>query len=762
MARKILIRTGKILFWILLFVLAVAGALEVNLLGGFGSSPSKQEILNPLQSKVTEIYTKDSVLLGRLFKEDRSPVQFSEISPILIEALIATEDIRFYKHPGVDFVALASSMLSTAQGDRRGGSTISQQLAKNLYKTRFDSQSGWFNKIPGLGVLSVKFKEWITALKLEANYSKNEILAMYLNTVSFGNNAYGIRAASKRYFGKEPADVTVVEAATLIGLLKGTSYYNPMRFPDRALERRNVVLLQMSKAGYLTADSLTFASERPLGLYVDGENNRISEDSYLRRAVEKWLLPWAEERGIDLYEAGYTIYTTIDSRVQQHAEEAMSEQMKILQRRLENSWAGEQPWRDSEQNVIPDFLENLAKKTAAYKGLSEKFESQPDSVWHYLQKKKKMTVFSWNGPREVQYSTMDSLKHYAMMLNIGFVSMDPFDGSIRAWIGGIDFEHFQFDHVMQAKRQPGSTFKTFAYLAALESGMTPCDQFIDKPVHIQFEGEDGEEIWSPKNADWTFSGMNMSLRWAMARSINSITAQITEKVGWDKVVEAANRSGIKSKLRSVPSVSLGSSEVNVLEMVNAYSTFMNQGKRVEPRLISHILDADQKEIYRSEAVAEQVIDPEVAWLMTYMLRGAMDEPGGTSQGLWEWDLFRKGNHIGGKTGTSSDYVDSWYMGLTKDLVTGIWIGCDEQSIHFRNSQTGEASRTALPVFGRYMEKLYKDKSLSYDYGSFPEPSGEIKRKYKCPTLYVAPIDTIPSPELLLPDPGIQLPDIVVN
>src|SRR5690606_10989485 len=328
----------------------------------------------------------------------------------------------------------------------------------------------------------------------------------------------------------------------------------------------------------------------------------------------------------------------------------------------------------------------------------------------------------------------DSLKHYVSMLNTGVMAMDPYNGEIKVWVGGINHRYYKFDHVNQAKRQAGSTFKPFVYLTALENGMEPCDKYEDKPVRLDFVNKQGEkEVWEPKNADWNFSYRNMSLRWAMARSLNTITAQITKDVGWDKIVETAHRCGIESHLESVPSVGLGSNDVSVFEMVNAYATFMNEGKRVEPVLVSKIYDNNGQLIASFKTKEEQVVDAENAWLMTYMLRGTIEEPEGTSQALWEWDLFGNENQIGGKTGTSSDYVDGWYMGVTKDLVAGVWVGCDEQSIRFKSSQTGEGSKTALPIYAAFMEELYKQPELGVTKGKFPDPKIDIKKKYNCPS-----------------------------
>ena len=736
--------------------------VEVNFLWLFGYSPTARDIRKPIQNIASEVYTADSVLIGRYFKEDRSPVPYDSISSAVIDALVSTEDVRFFSHHGVDYVAIVSSIVSAVQGDPRGGSTITQQLAKNMYRTRYSQSTGLLDRVPGVGVLAFKLKEWLTAYKLESNYGKKDILTMYLNTVSFSNNAYGIKTVARRYFSKEASELTAAEAAVLVGMLKGTTLYNPVRNPDRSLERRNVVLGQMHSAGVLTDVAFEEAKAEPLGLRLGDTEERGNNDSYLRTAVERWLEEWCAENGYDIYVDGLKIYTTIDSRVQRHAEQAVTDQMGVLQQRLEYAWNGEVPWRDAEGNVIDGFLERLAERTTYYAQLNKKYGGNKDSIFHYLSLPKTMEVFTWDGPQEVQYSSMDSLAHYATMLNTGLMTMDPYNGEIKAWVGGINHDYYQYDHVFQSKRQAGSTFKPFAYLAALEAGMSPCDKYTDEFVRINYIENGEDKVWEPKNADWVFSGREMSLRWAMGRSVNSITAQITEDVGWDKVVDAAHRCGITSDLASVPSVSLGSNDVSVFEMVNAYATFMNKGLRVEPILVSEIVDYQGRTVASFKTTATRVISEEVAWLMGYMLRGTMEEPEGTSQGLWEWDLWRNGNQIGGKTGTSSDYVDGWYMGVTKDLVTGVWVGCDERSIHFRNSQTGEGSRTALPIFGKFMEQLYHDDSLAYNYGPFPEPGVEITREYDCPSPRIIRPDSTAIDSILpleLPD---SLPEIPVD
>lgn len=726
-------------------------AVQLNFLWLFGYSPTKKDIILPTLNVSSELYTADSVLIGRYFQEDRDPVSYDSISENILNALIATEDVRFYKHSGVDFFGLFSGIVSTLRGDKRGGSTITQQLAKNLYRTRYAQSQGLLGHIPGLRMAVTKFKEWLTAYKLESRYEKNDIITMYLNTVSFSNNAYGIKSASIRYFNKHPKDLTAPEAAVLVGMLKGTTLYNPIRNPKKSLERRNVVLGQMQKEGYISNEEFTSLSKVPLGLNLNSQEARGANDSYLRAAVEKWLEKWSEENDVDIYTAGLKIYTTIDSRMQKIAEEAVSKQMKELQRRLDNVWGDELPWRDKSGAVIEGFLEDKARKLPIFKSLMEEYKDE-QRVFDILSQPKKMRVFTWDDPaKEVNMSTLDSLKHYLTMLNTGMMAMNPYNGQIKVWVGGINHQYYKFDHVNQARRQAGSTFKPFVYLTALESGMTPCDTYEDKPVRLDFVNKKGEqEVWEPKNADWTFSYRKMSLRWAMARSLNTVTAQITRDVGWDKIVETAHRVGITSHLESVPSVGLGSNDVSVFEMVNAYATFMNEGKRVEPILVSKIYDSDGNMIASFETKQKQVIDPENAWLMTYMLRGTMEEPGGTSQALWEWDLFGNNNQVGGKTGTSSDYVDGWYMGVTKDLVAGVWVGCDEQSVHFKNSHTGEGSKTALPIYALFMEELYKHPELGVTQGEFPEPKVEIKKKYYCPSPRItisAPADSTAGPDI---------------
>ncbi|TDQ12070.1 transglycosylase domain-containing protein [Pedobacter metabolipauper] len=737
-------------------------ALQLNFLWLFGYSPTRHDVQSPTQRVGSELYTSDGKLIGRYYKENRTPVNFSEISPSVINALVATEDVRFYKHMGIDFRSLLSSGISTATGDKRGASTITQQLAKNLYRTRYNKSQGLLSHIPVLRTLIPKLKEWMTAVKLESNYEKNDIITMYLNTVSFGNNAYGIKTASRIYFDKEANTLDVPEAAMLVGMLKGTSMYNPIKNPDKALERRNVALAQMNKYDYISAAQLNTYKNTPLKLKEGRIDNGSDGDSYLRAAVDKYLEKWCEENNYDLYEDGLKIYTTIDSKLQKYAEEAVQEQMKILQKRFYNVWGNENPWEDSEGNKV-DYPNRAMKNLPIYSLLQKKYKDTPDSVDAYFNKKKKMKIFTWKGDRDTLFSTLDSISYYGKIMNTGMMTLDPFNGKIKVWVGGIDHKFFKYDHVNQSKRQAGSTFKPFAYLAALESGMSPCDTFTDKPVSIAYQENGKTEYWEPKNADWSYSYREMSLRAAMGKSVNTVTAQVTEKVGADNVVKWAHETGIESNLASVPSVSLGPNDVSVFEMVRAYGTFLNDGIKTDPILVEKITDLDDNIIEEFTAKTKRVLTEEIAWLMLYMFRGGMDEPGGTSRALWEWDLWKKNNQIGGKTGTSSDYVDAWYMGITKDLVTGVWVGCDERTAHFKNGETGEGSRTALPIFAKFMEKVYKDPSTGYTMGPFPKSKVKITRDINCPTPEYS-VDTsatdslaVDSTEFIVPDTEEQQP-----
>jgi penicillin-binding protein 1A len=716
------------------FVILFFCAIELNFLWLFGYTPDMQAIKEPSLSLPSEVYYADGTLIGRFYREDRSPVEYKDISPNIINALVATEDARFYSHNGIDLYGAFTSMLSTAKGDRRGGSTITQQLAKNLFETRSRKSQGLIKHVPLIRTIVYKCKEWITALKIEHVYNKQEILTLYLNTVPFGSHAFGIKTASLKFFNQLPQKLNPAESATLIGMLKATTTYNPISNPNNALQRRNTVLGQMLKYNYLKQADYDENTKLPLNLDLSYTGHGSQGDSYLREAVERWLKKWCRDNDYDLYNDGLKIYTTIDPRLQHYAEIAVNEKMKMLQSRFYDLWGKKNPWQDLSGHEKIDFVQKNEEKLPIYPLLQKKFNYNYALIDQYFEKPKPMKIFTWHGERDTTLSTIDSIKYYAKLLNTGMMTMEPTTGKIKVWVGGINFKYFNYDHVNQAKRQAGSTFKPFAYCAALDNGFTPCDKFTDQFVSIKYMDGNKQEVWEPKNATYVFTGQEMSLRWAMGASINSITAQLTEKVGWDKVVDYAHKCGIESPLKSVPSVCLGTNDVSVYEMVRAYSTFLNKGQKIDPILVTKITDQDGDVLATFEPKEEQAISEEVAWLMLYMFRGGMEEPGGTSQALWEYPgLWKKDNQIGGKTGTSSGFVDGWYMGITKDLVTGIWVGADDRSVHFTNAETGEGSHTALPIFGDFMQRVYADAKSGYTYGAFPKPWVKITKSYDCPS-----------------------------
>jgi penicillin-binding protein 1A len=721
---------ARICLWILLFLVAI----DINFLWLFGKSPRLRDLNNPRMEIATELYSSDSVLIGRYFDFDRTPVNYSQISPLLIKTLVATEDQRFYKHFGVDLKSSLSVFLYMAQGKKRGGSTITQQLVKNLFKTRSHYSRGLLGYIPVLRTVIYKGKEWINAIKIEVFYSKNEILVMYLNTVDFGNNSFGIHTASKVFFNTTPDKLNPAQCATLVGMLKAPTLYSPIRNPANSMERRNVVLGQMYRQGIIDSLELEALKKQPLELNTHFKEDEENNAGYFSNIVAKYLKKWLKENGYNLYTDGLKIYTTINSKMQKYAEDATTEQLKILQRNFNNYLGTEDPWRDEKGNPIPGFIDEIVKKEPYYENLKKKFDNNQDSINFYLNRKHRMRVFTWKGEQDTTFSHLDSLRYFNRFLHGSFVSMDPSNGHVLAWIGDINYDYFKYDHVKQSKRQPGSTFKTFIYTAAIENGHAPCDKMIDSPVMIKYSENGGEKTWAPQNVTCVFTGDTVSLKYAYACSINSIAVKLTKELGWNKAMEYAKKMGITSELANVPSVAIGSSDVSLFELVNAYSPIVNGGYRVEPIIITHILDKKGKMIKEFPMQKTRVITEETAFLMVQMLRGGMSEPHATTQALFAYDLFRSKIEFGGKTGTSQNFSDGWFVGVTPKIIGGAWVGGEYRSIHFRSSAQGEGCHTALPIFGRYMEKVLRDKEFDYLKVPFSKPSGRINKSYSCHTI----------------------------
>lgn len=714
------------------FVILYFTAVNLNFLWLFGKSPTIHSIMHPETSEASELYSEDSVLIGKYFNENRTPVEYEEINPVFFKALIDTEDERFYSHHGIDFQGLFAAFKDILKGHARGASTLTQQLVKNMFRVRTQYSTGLLGKIPGVKILIMKSKEWVLAVELEMFYEKKEILTMYANTVDFGSNAFGIKTAAKTYFNTTPKDLTAEQAAVLVGLLKATSTYNPRINPENSIMRRNVVLDNMQKHGHLTKQECDSIKKLPLGLNYKVETVYDGKALYFREAVANYLRQWCKDNGIDLYSAGLKIYSTLNYKMQKYAEEALVKQMRTVQRNFRNHWGDQDPWRDENHNVIPNFIEDLAKKTDHYKALSQKYDNE-DSIFYYLNQKHKVKLFDYDGEKEEEMSTLDSIRYMVKFMHAGFVSMEPQNGHVKAWVGDIDFKSWKYDKVT-AMRQPGSTFKLFVYTEAMNQGLTPCDRRLDDYISLDVMNEKGElEPWRPHNANGYFTGDSIPLLAAFAQSINSVAVRVGMEVGTSNIVKTAHNMGIKSPLHDTPSISLGSSDVNLLELVNAYSTVVDDGRMHEPVLVTKIVDRHGKVIYTAKDESHQAIPYRSAFFMQQLLQGGLREYGGTSMALWRFvRKFDKSTSFGGKTGTSNNHSDAWFVGVTPGLVSGAWVGGEYRSIHFRTGALGQGSRTALPIVGYYLESVLDDPQFSKYRRKFPNPKEDIDRScYSC-------------------------------
>lgn len=716
------------------------GAVDINLLWLFGKSPGFIAIKDAVTSEASEIYSDDGVLIGKYFNENRTPVKFEDVNPVFWKALIATEDERFYSHHGIDYKGLASAVKdAVVHHDARGASTITQQLAKNMFRMRTNYSTGLLGMIPGVRMLIVKSKEWIIATKLEMTHNKNEILTMYANTVDFGSNAFGIKTAAKTYFNCSPKDLTVEQAAVLVGMLKATTYYNPLTNPENSLRRRNVVLSNMVRHGDMTHADYDSISKIDIKLNYSVESNYDGTALYFREAVADELRTWCRDNDYDLYTSGLKIYTTIDSRMQKYAEEAAIKQMKQVQRNFNNHWGNQDPWQDENHNVIPGFIEGIAKRQPVYKYLLSRFPNNPDSIEYYLNRPHKVKLFDYeHGTIEKEMSTMDSIRYMIHFMHCSFVAMEPQTGAVKAWVGDIDFKSWKYDKVT-AMRQPGSTFKLFVYTEAMNQGLTPCDKRRDEYFSMQvFDKKHNEEVtWAPTNANGYFTGDSIPLKAAFARSINSIAVRLGQEMGITRIAETAHKMGIESPLDETPALALGSSDINLLELANAYSTVANDGKYVKRVLVTRIVDRNGKEVYRAPMNEEQVIPYKSAFLMQQLLMGGTSEPGGTSMSLNGYVGKFRDTDWGGKTGTSNNHSDAWFMGVSPKLVVGAWVGGEYRCIHFRTGALGQGSRTALPICGLFLESVLNDPAFAKYRVKFGKPKDAdiTSSMYNCQSYY---------------------------
>ncbi|MFC2775842.1 transglycosylase domain-containing protein [Segatella oulorum] len=730
------------------------GMVDMNFLWLFGKSPGYfSGIMDPQTSEASEIYSADGKLIGKFFNENRTPVKYEEVNPIFFKELIDTEDERFYKHFGIDPIGLFAAMKdAVVHRGGRGASTITQQLAKNMFRVRSQYSTGLLGKIPGLKILIVKSKEWIIATKLETVYSKKEIITMYANTVDFGNNSFGIKTAAKTYFNTTPRDLTAEQAAVLVGMLKATSYYNPRNNPKNSLARRNVVLDNLYHHGDISRQVCDSLKNIPIKLDFKVEENYDGQAKYFREAVANYLKDWCQDNGYDLYSSGLKIYTTIDTRMQKYAEEAARKQMKQVQQNFNNHWSiyrnqstnwlRQEPWQDENHKVIPNFIQQIAERQPFYKALLAKYPNNIDSVnYYYKEWKHPVKLFDYDkGTIVKEMTSEDSIKYMTTFMHCAFLAMEPQTGAVKAWVGDIDFASWKYDKVT-AMRQPGSTFKLFVYTEAMNQGLTPCDKRRDEYISMQvFDKKKNKEVtWTPGNANGSFSGDSIPLKGAFARSINSIAVRLGQEMGIPRIIETAKRMGITSPLDDAPSLALGSSDVSLLEMVNAYCVIADNGRHHDPVLVTRIVDKDGNEVYVGPTKSETVIPYKSAFLMQQMLQGGLKEPGGTSQSLWGYVGNYRDTEFGGKTGTSNNHSDAWFMGVSPKLVVGAWVGGEYRSIHFRTGALGQGARTALPICGYFLQALFKDPAFKQYHGKFDKPhdSDITSDMYLCPSYYQA-------------------------
>ncbi|MBR5378130.1 MAG: PBP1A family penicillin-binding protein [Bacteroidales bacterium] len=706
--QKLWIAFGGLLAFLILFFICVATGI-------FGTMPTFDELENPKTNLATEIYSCDGKLLGSYYVENRSNVRYGELSPYLPEALISIEDERFTEHSGIDEKALFRVAFGVLTGKKKGGgSTITQQLAKNLFP-RGENLS-----TPRL-VLR-KFQEWITATKLEHNYSKEEIIAMYLNTVAFGHNAFGIRSAAKTFFDKTPKQLSIEESALMAGVVNAPTRFSPIRNPERSLNRRNLVLQKMAENGFITQAECDSISQIPLDMSHFGiMDHNTGQATYFREFLRGELNEWAKNtknfdgKPYNIYRDGLKIYTTIDSRMQRYAEEAVSEFMgKELQPMFFNHWKGYKnaPFSNITADEIDHIMETSVKRTERYRSLKEEGVCW-DSILAEFNRPVPMTIFSWEGPIDTVMSPMDSIRYYKWFLQASLISIESHTGHVKAYVGGLDYRFFKYDHVTQARRQVGSTFKPFVYSLAMQEGeYTPCTRIPNIPYNIQLP--DGR-IWSPGNSGG--GGGEISLKNALAQSNNWISAYLMNQFGPEAVISMARRMGVESPIDAVPSICLGVCDLKLIEMVGAMSTFANQGVYVKPMFITKIEDKNGNVIQRFSPEESEAMSEVTAYKMVELMKGVVQ----SGTGIRLRSLYGFNNPIAGKTGTTQKNSDGYFMGITPDLTTGVWVGAEDRSVHFRSTRLGQGSHTALPIWAMYMKKVYNDSDLNISKGDFPKP-----------------------------------------
>jgi penicillin-binding protein 1A len=684
-------------FFLVCLILAIILFYQTVRLGLFGALPNEKDLSNIQNAVASEVYTADGKLLGKYYVQERTHAPYEKISPHIINALIATEDARFYEHNGVDRRSLLRVVVKTLMlqdESAGGGSTISQQLAKNL-----------FSRTNRYGFLSMpvnKVREAIIAQRLENVYSKKEILTLYLNTVSFGDNSFGIETAAERFFSKDSDKLNQQEAAVLVGMLKATHNYNPRLFPKEALRRRNTVIHQMEKYNYLSAREADSLQQTELLLQYNRQSHHDGLATYFRQHLRKELEDWCRNNpkpdggSYNLYTDGLKIYTTLHSELQSYAEDAMKQHMKQLQKDFFKHWEGSVPWKGKEQVLLEAIRRSNRYKNLKKEGLSE------EEIQKNFKEPVPMKVFSWDGIQEKKMSPLDSVKYYLHFLNAGMLAMEPQTGAIKAWVGGINHTHFQYDHVnKRTKRQVGSTFKPIVYAAALQQGADPCTYIpASRETYAELEN------WSPGNSDGNYEG-EYTLQGGLMNSVNTVSVKVLKKTGLSNTINLAKAMGIESTIPKEPSIALGTAEISLYEMVTAYSILANEGQTIRPHYLLRIEDRQGRmlEDFEPEGAYTQALSTEQAGTITHMLKGVINE-GTASRLRWKYGLK---NDIAGKTGTTQSHADGWFMGMTPKLVVGVWVGADNPAIRFRTTNLGQGANTALPIFALFLQKVNADK-----------------------------------------------------
>lgn len=728
--------------WVLLFWAVYALGLLFAVLifccaswGVFGAMPSFEQLENPETDLATEVYSLDGEVIGKYYIENRSPVRYEQLSENLVNALVATEDVRYFDHSGIDPWGTLRAVVYL--GTEGGASTITQQLAKQLFHG--EGSTNTFKRI------IQKIKEWVIAVRLERNYTKQEIIAMYYNIYDFTNNADGIRSAAHIYFGKSPDKLDINESAILAGMFKNSALYNPLRNPVGVTNRRNVVLHLMAKAGYISQEQKDSIQQSPLEIDYHPQSHQSGIATYFRSYLRGFLKQWAKENpkpdgsSYNIYRDGLQVYTTIDSRMQKHAEEAVSAHMANLQRAFnkQNKNNSTSPFRGITQAQIDGIMTRAVHNSHRYKrmkylGISE------DTIMASFDKKRKMRVFAWNKERHIDtvMTPMDSIRYYKSFLNVGMMSMNPQTGAVKAWVGGIDYKYFKYDHVKQGRRQVGSTFKPYVYATAIDQlHYSPCKKFPNSPFTIP-KGRYGLlEDWSPSNAGGEYGGM-VTIKEALARSLNTITARLIDKTGPQPVIDLLGDLGVDTtNIPAAPAIALGTVDMSVYEMVSAYSTFANKGVYIKPIMVKRITDKNGTVLFQNHAQTRDVMNAQSAYVTIKLMEGVTQHGTGvrlrTNSKWLKNNTYYKDvvtgypyaftNPIAGKTGTTQNQSDGWFMGVVPNLCTGVWVGGTNRSVHFRGIRYGQGATMALPIWGLYMKKLYADKELNISKEDFEVP-----------------------------------------